>query len=119
MRKLFNSIFLTYAQDESGLREMKAMHDLAKEDIFAPFIRFFLTIQGKIAQEMLEQRFTKLSPEEKDVRQRTYANIYDVTNVLLDPKRMMPNNNYWEQHKKVIQQQSRKNQQTGTSGRRS
>ncbi len=46
---------------------------------------FLLLMRGKMAENILSKRFTKLDKEAKDIQQRTYHNMDEVIRFLLDP----------------------------------
>ena len=69
-----------------------------------------LTIKGKMATNMFERNYTELSPEEKDVIQRTYYHISQMLDFLSNPLGWMKKKSKWSDliHGKVKPSQNQK-----------
>ena len=112
MQKIFREIAEQYRETESGYQKIRHLHELTKSPLWPDFYELLLLIQGKMAQEMLESRFTKLNQHDKDIAQRTYANIYYVTNLLASPAKMFVPNK-WEVHKRMVSAIRKENKKGG------
>lgn len=111
MRKIFREIAEQYRETEGGQQKIRHLHELTKTSYWKDFYELLLLVQGKMAQEMLEDRFTKLDQQSKDIAQRTYSNIYYVTNLLASPAKMfLPGK--WEVHKRMVEAIKKENKPT-------
>jgi len=85
MKNLIAEFYRKYMTDER-IQHKADMYERALKSPDWEFLRDTLyTLRNEMALDMFSKRFTKLTAEEKDVAQRTYANIYEITGFLLNP----------------------------------
>lgn len=87
MKKLLHEIFDGYENNDEFKRQLE---NYARY-IELPEGRFvkdtFLVLKGTILNTMLSAAYTKLDPVEKDVMQRTFFNITQMLDFLMNPVR--------------------------------
>lgn len=64
-----------YATDEAAGQGFMKFYRLRQEPGWIEFVRMMHIVHGLMATEMFSARHTKLSQEEKDIRQRVFAGI--------------------------------------------
>lgn len=88
-RNLLSELLHLHANNETVQRGM----DSYGRFVDSPDLKFFkdmlLTIKGTILSDVFSGAFTDLSPDEKDVMQRTYYNLNTMLDFLIDPHRFI------------------------------
>ena len=85
MRNLLNSLIQTVDGNEEFQRQL-ADYERVSKSVQWQFVRdVLLTIKGSILTDMFSQAYTKLDPVEKDVQQRTYYQINQLLEFLMQP----------------------------------
>ena len=82
MKHLIKILVDDIAKDTNNFERYYA---LAKSDGWQMHLRHMEKLKLLMSVDMLDESFTKLSAEEKDIRQRTYAGIAEVLNFLQQP----------------------------------
>jgi len=65
--------------------DFELYHSLRNHDGWKMHLQYLEKLRLLMSVDMLNDSFTKLSAEEKDIRQRTYAGINTVLNFLVNP----------------------------------
>ena len=76
---------MAYAVDEASRQGFGKFYMLRQQDGWSEFVRLMHVIRGLMGTEMFGSRYTKLSAEEKDVRQRVYSGINELLEFLENP----------------------------------
>ena len=92
-----------YARDEAAGQEFMKFYRLRQEPGWLEMIRMIHIIQGLMATEMFSTKFTELTQEEKDIRQRTFAGIREFLAFLENPSQELERAMFLEGHNKVIE----------------
>jgi len=75
MRKFVKQIAKVYAADEGALQGFRRFYSLRNDPGWTEFIKMLHLTQGLMAQELLSDKFTEKNREDKDILQRTFANL--------------------------------------------
>lgn len=102
MKRFVKQIAKLYASDEVAAQGFEKFYRLRQEDGWIEFVRMIHIIQGLMAQELLGDKFTELSKEEKDIRQRTYAGLRVFLSFLENPSSELERAMYLAGHEKVV-----------------
>lgn len=85
MKQLLNEFPRLYQDHDEFKRRLNSYQRVVKSEDWQ-FVRdTILTIKGNIYNDMLSARYTKKSPVEKDIEQRTYYNVMQILDFLSDP----------------------------------
>ncbi len=85
MRKLIKQIAKLYAADEAAAQGFQKFYRLRQQEGWTEFVRMMHIIRGLMGTELFSRRYTELSWEEKDVRQRSFAGINELLEFLENP----------------------------------
>ena len=97
MRNLVNQFVQLCDTNEEFQRRMVAYETVLKTKQWK-FVRdVFLTIKGKMLEDVFSETFTNLTAEEKDITQKTYHNINEILDFLSNPTR-------WVRRKSIYKQ---------------
>jgi len=107
-----------YASDEAASQEFLKFYQLRQEPGWKEMIRMIHIANGLMAQEMLGEKFTDLPAEEKDIKQRVYANIRIFLNFLENPSLELEKAMYLAGHDKVVKDILRKRTLKSVSAKR-
>lgn len=81
--KISQQIFTT----DEGMSDYKKFAQMREHDGFQAFLYKYLNVfVGLMLEDMLSQRFTNLSPGEKDVQQRVYFEVNKIIEWILNPE---------------------------------
>ena len=86
MKRLISMLVKDISKNED---EFKVYFSLRNHDGWKMHLRHLEKLRLLMSVDMLSGEHTKLTPEEKDVRQRTYAGINEVINFLINPFEQM------------------------------
>lgn len=81
MRHILAEISEAYANDQ----KLNTYWRMREDPGWAVHQEILLLIRGKMAEELLSSRFTKLDKDEKDAQQRAYAYCDEIVRFLLNP----------------------------------
>ena len=85
MKNLLNQFIRIVNDSEEFERELNKYERVKKTDEWK-FVRdVLLIIKSTILQDMFSARFTNLDEKEKDIEQRTYYNINELMDFLMNP----------------------------------
>jgi hypothetical protein len=94
MQRLIKEIAKLYATDEGAAQGFRKFYALRQGEGWSEFVRMMHLIRGLMGTELFSRRYTKLSQEEKDVKQRVYAGVNELLEFLENPspelERTMP-----------------------------
>lgn len=82
MNHLLKLLVKDIASDKNNFERY---YSLMKHDGWQMHLNHLEKLKLLMSVDMLNESFTKLSPDEKDIRQRTYAGIAEVLNFLQHP----------------------------------
>ena len=85
MRKHLKKIIQIYLSSDEGKQVLDRYLLKQKEDDLKFLRDSLLMLQGEIVKQMLSREFTELKAEEKDIRQRAYAQTNEIIAFLVDP----------------------------------
>jgi hypothetical protein len=85
MQRLIKEIAKLYATDEGAAQGFKKFYALRQAEGWSEFVRMMHIIRGLMGTELFSRRHTKLSADEKDVRQRVYSGINELLEFLENP----------------------------------
>ena len=103
MKKLLKDIARGYFKSEDGKKQLLMYSNLTKFPEWSVHKEFLLIMKGTIAEQMFSDEFTKMGKEEKDVKQRTYANMNEVINFLLNPLKGIESEVRYKQHNNLME----------------
>jgi hypothetical protein len=87
VRNLINELIETYDRYDEFKRQLESYHNFIKSENGKFAHDVLLLCQTSVVRELLSPRFTKLSPAEKDVQQRTIYQLNQVFDFLMAPMR--------------------------------
>lgn len=85
MKSLLREISIAFANSNQDDRKMSSYYGMMEHDGWKVHQEFLWLIRGKLAEEMLSERFTNLDQQEKDSRQRAYYYCDELVRFLLAP----------------------------------
>ncbi len=85
MRNLLNSFIEVVKGNEAFEQRMGDYERISKTQQWKFVQDVLLTIRGTMATDMFSQKYTNLDPTEKDVQQRTYYQINQLLDFLMQP----------------------------------
>ena len=85
MRKFVMEIAKQCVSDDAFVQNFRQFLDMRSDPSWQAFVRLLHTVQGLMATELLSDRFAKEDALEKDIKQRTYANIRHFLEFLENP----------------------------------
>jgi hypothetical protein len=107
LKKFVKQIAKMYASDEAAGQGFQKFYRLRQEDGWSELVRMIHIVQGLMAQQMLSAKFTDLSKEEKDIKQRTYAGLRVFLAFLENPAPELERAMFMAGHDKVIEERKR------------
>ena len=102
MKRLIQQIARAYAVDEAARQGFRKFYLLRQQDGWSEFVRLMHVIRGLMGTEMFGSRYTKLSAEEKDVRQRVYSGINELLEFLENPSPEIERAMFLAGHEKAL-----------------
>lgn len=81
MRHILSEISEHYSEDQ----KLNTYWHMKEHPGWPVHQEILLLIRGKMAEELLSFRFTKLDKDEKDAQQRAYAYVDEIIRFLLNP----------------------------------
>ena len=91
-----------YAKDEAASQGFSKFYRMRQDPGWIELVRMIHIVQGLMAQEMFSSKFTELSQEEKDIKQRTFAGIREFLSFVENPSAELERAMYLQGHEKVI-----------------
>jgi hypothetical protein len=85
MQQFLNDLAKAYQADEGFKGKMDKFQHALKSEEWRFFITLCMAMKNHMAVDMFTAKYTKLSAEEKDVRQRAYANMNEVLDFFMRP----------------------------------
>lgn len=85
MKPLLRELVKLYQENDEFKRRLESYQRAIKSEDWKFLTDTILVIKGNIYTDMLSARYTKLTPSEKDVAQRTYYQLMQVLEFLQDP----------------------------------
>jgi len=96
MKVLLNEFTEFFLKSEEFQREVTNLERAIQSEQWKFYRKLLMSIKGMMATDMFSKRYTVLTPEEKDVMQRTYYNIDQMLNFLINPIGWMKKNSKWK-----------------------
>jgi len=96
MKHLLNEFTDFFLKSEEFQREVTNLQRAIQSEQWGFYRKLLVTIRGMMATDMFSKRYTGLTPEEKDVMQRTYYNIDQMLNFLTNPIGWMKKTGKWQ-----------------------
>jgi hypothetical protein len=87
MQKLLNDLSKAYQSDDDFKMKMDGFQRALKSEEWRFFITLAMAMKNHMAVDMFTAQYTKLTAEEKDIRQRTYSNINEILDFFMNPLR--------------------------------
>lgn len=85
MHKFLNDLAKAYQSDDEFKSRIDRFQHALKSEEWRFFITLVMAMKNHMAVDMFTDHYTKLPPDEKDVIQRTYANMNDVLDFFMSP----------------------------------
>jgi len=85
MQKFLNDLAKAYQADDNFKMKLDRFQHALKSEDWRFFITLAMAMKNHMAVDMFTAHYTKLTPQEKDIRQRTYANMNDVLDFFMNP----------------------------------
>ena len=85
MKKYLRDLSINYWKTNSDDHKLEHYMHLREHPGWQVHKEFLIYLLQQIGNEMLSRKFTDMTPEIKDVSQRTYHNMAEVIKFLLDP----------------------------------
>jgi hypothetical protein len=104
MRKFIKEIAKLYATDIGVAQGFMKFYRLRQEEGWPEFIRMIHIIRGLMGTEMFSSRYTALTQEEKDIRQRVFAGLNEFLDFLENPSPELERAMFLAGHDKVVKQ---------------
>ena len=98
MKTILKDISRVYFKTNEDNQKLMKYHALTRAPEWEMYKEFLLLIRGTIAEQMFSKDFTELGSREKDIRQRTYANMNEVINFLFNPLKGIESEVKFKQH---------------------
>ena len=89
MRTLINELIETYDKFDEFKHQLESYHNFVQSENGKFVQDVFFHCQTRMVKALLSLRFTKLSPTEKDVEQRTIYQINQMLEFLMAPMRVI------------------------------
>jgi hypothetical protein len=104
VKKFVKQIAKLYATDEAAAQEFKKFWIMRQDPGWAEMVRIIHIVQGLMAEEMFSVKFTELSGNEKDIRQRVFAGIRIFLTFLANPSPELERAMFLAGHDKVVKE---------------
>ena len=85
MQKFLSEIAKAYQNDDGFKGRMDKFQHALKTEEWRFFIMLCMSMKNHMATGMFKPEFTKLSAEEKDIVQRTFANMNELLDFFMGP----------------------------------
>jgi hypothetical protein len=85
VKNLINQFVKIFENNDEFQRRMDAYDRMLKTEEWQFLRDVLLTIKGTMLNDMFSHTFTNLDKEEKDITQKTYYNISQIFDFLLEP----------------------------------
>ena len=85
MKKYLRELSINYWKTNNDDHKLEAYMHMREHPGWQVHKEFLVYLLQQIGNEMLSQKFTNMTPELKDVLQKTYYNMAEVVKFLLDP----------------------------------
>lgn len=86
MDKHIRKLWTMLTKTAEGQQSLTKYAQMANHEGWKVHQDMMLILKGLIVEDMLTKRFTELSPIDKDVRQRAYAQVVEVIDFLHNPQ---------------------------------
>jgi hypothetical protein len=85
VQKFLNQLAKSYKSDDEFKGRMDKFQRALKSEEWRFFITLCMAMKNHMATGMFKPEFTKLSAEEKDIVQRTFANMNEILDFFMGP----------------------------------
>lgn len=102
MKKFIRDVCKIYVRNEAAQQGLTKIIQMKEHPGWPELIKVFHIIRGFMGQEMFGRKFSQLTLEEKDIRQRTYAGINEFLEFLENPTVEIQNALYLEGHEERV-----------------
>jgi hypothetical protein len=85
MRKFLNELAKAYEADDEFRGKMDKFQRVLKSEEWRFFVTLCMAMKNHMATGMFKPEYTKLPAEEKDIVQRTFANMNEMLDFFLSP----------------------------------
>ena len=85
MRKIIRETAKLFLENNDDDRKLSAYYALRDQPGWEVHVEILSIIRYKMAHEVLSERFTQLSKEDKDTHQRAYAHVDELIKFLINP----------------------------------
>lgn len=108
IKKLLHEISVEFIKTEEGNRMGANYLDLQKHPGWQVHENLLISIANAISYDMLSEKYTKLSPVDKDAQQRGYFIGKEIINFLLNPMKGAQKQAAISQHNKKMEATQRR-----------
>jgi len=102
LNRLIKQIARAYAVDEAARQGFRKFYLLRQQEGWTEFVRLMHVIRGLMGTEMFTSRYTKLSAEEKDIRQRVFSGINELLEFLENPSAEIERAMFFAGHEEAL-----------------
>lgn len=96
MKNFLNDFTDFFLKSEEFQREITNLERAIQSEQWKFYRKLLSTIKGMMGLDMFSKRYTELSPTEKDVVQRTYYNVDQMLNFLINPIGWIKKSGKWQ-----------------------